>query len=276
MNTKYNGVLVIVFAVGSLVLYTVLRVSHQEFSWRRGVCGLAVAAAVAAVVYLPWFWHVHSKFGYGRLLAHHRGYMTGWASWPANLWTLFVEQRAFSDLHGWVVPMLGVSAAMALFGRPLRDPIWFAIVIGTGVAGWVLGESAGWLLGPVLLIWLARNHSPTTFLHATWLVGLLLLTPLYRPYPRLMLPLVAAGWLAFGAALAELVRVRGEMGAAKRDSVGIRLTFVGTACVAAAAFWTGHRDIQHSADGQPQSLKARLGHVGPRDASLPEPNRELP
>jgi soluble lytic murein transglycosylase len=28
--------------------------------------------------------------------------------------------------------------------------------------------------------------------------------------------------------------------------------------------------------GQPQSLKARLGHVGPRDASLPEPNRELP
>jgi soluble lytic murein transglycosylase len=28
--------------------------------------------------------------------------------------------------------------------------------------------------------------------------------------------------------------------------------------------------------GQPQSLKARLGMVGPRDASLPEPNGELP
>ena len=28
--------------------------------------------------------------------------------------------------------------------------------------------------------------------------------------------------------------------------------------------------------GQPQSLKARLGMVGPRDASRPEPNRELP
>lgn len=28
--------------------------------------------------------------------------------------------------------------------------------------------------------------------------------------------------------------------------------------------------------GQPQSLKARLGWVGPRDASLPEPNRDLP
>ena len=28
--------------------------------------------------------------------------------------------------------------------------------------------------------------------------------------------------------------------------------------------------------GQPQSLRARLGTVGPRDASLPEPNREIP
>ena len=28
--------------------------------------------------------------------------------------------------------------------------------------------------------------------------------------------------------------------------------------------------------GQPQSLKARLGSVGPRDAALPEPNREIP
>jgi soluble lytic murein transglycosylase len=28
--------------------------------------------------------------------------------------------------------------------------------------------------------------------------------------------------------------------------------------------------------GQPQSLKARMGTVGPRDASRPEPNRDLP
>jgi soluble lytic murein transglycosylase len=28
--------------------------------------------------------------------------------------------------------------------------------------------------------------------------------------------------------------------------------------------------------GQPQSLKARLGYVGPRDASLPEPNKDIP
>ena len=28
--------------------------------------------------------------------------------------------------------------------------------------------------------------------------------------------------------------------------------------------------------GQPQSLKARLGMIGPRDAALPQPNTELP
>ena len=28
--------------------------------------------------------------------------------------------------------------------------------------------------------------------------------------------------------------------------------------------------------GQPQSLKARLGTVGPRETSQPEPNRDIP
>ncbi len=28
--------------------------------------------------------------------------------------------------------------------------------------------------------------------------------------------------------------------------------------------------------GQPQSLKSRLGTVGPRDARAPEPNKDLP
>jgi soluble lytic murein transglycosylase len=28
--------------------------------------------------------------------------------------------------------------------------------------------------------------------------------------------------------------------------------------------------------GQPQSIKARLGAVGPRDAALPEPNKDIP
>ena len=28
--------------------------------------------------------------------------------------------------------------------------------------------------------------------------------------------------------------------------------------------------------GRPQSLKERLGRVGPRDAAMPEPNKDLP
>jgi dolichyl-phosphate-mannose-protein mannosyltransferase len=38
-----------------------------------------------------------------------------------------------------------------------------------------------------------------------WLCGLLLTTPLYRPYPRLLLPLLGVGWLGTGAAIARLV-----------------------------------------------------------------------
>jgi hypothetical protein len=41
---------------------------------------------------------------------------------------------------------------------------------------------------------------------AAWWIGLLVSTPLYRPYVRLMLPWLAACWIAGGALLAHLAR----------------------------------------------------------------------
>ena len=43
------------------------------------------------------------------------------------------------------------------------------------------------------------------WLHLAWLCGLLLATPLYRAYPRLLLPLLCVAWLATGAAIVRLL-----------------------------------------------------------------------
>lgn len=43
------------------------------------------------------------------------------------------------------------------------------------------------------------------WLHLAWLCGLILATPLYRPYPRLILPLLCVGWLATGLAVVRLL-----------------------------------------------------------------------
>lgn len=47
-----------------------------------------------------------------------------------------------------------------------------------------------------------------TWLHLAWLCGLLLATPMYRPYPRLVLPLMCVGSLATGAAIVRLLKGR--------------------------------------------------------------------
>jgi dolichyl-phosphate-mannose-protein mannosyltransferase len=44
-----------------------------------------------------------------------------------------------------------------------------------------------------------------TWLHLAWLGGLFLATPLYRPYPRLILPLLCVGSLATGMAIVRLL-----------------------------------------------------------------------
>jgi len=46
---------------------------------------------------------------------------------------------------------------------------------------------------------------------AVWFVGLLLATPLYKPYPRLTLPLLMSTWLGMGASLSWTLRSKASV-----------------------------------------------------------------
>ena len=76
-------------------------------------------------------------------------------------------------------------------------------MLGCGVGlGFLVGDAAGWVLGVLPIAMLARTREPAAIVHTAWLVGLFLLTPLYHPYARLMMPLVAGGWIACGGLVA--------------------------------------------------------------------------
>jgi 4-amino-4-deoxy-L-arabinose transferase-like glycosyltransferase len=256
MNTKYNGWLVVVFAAGCLAVLAASPRGRKVVVWRQAAACIALVAVMAGILYLPWFVRVHSSYGYERLLAHHRGYVTGWATWPANLTTLFLEQRAFSDFTGALAPALGMVAAIAVAGRTLVRPMVSATVAGVAVAGFVLGDAIGWFVGPILAIWLVRTSRPAMILHLVWLFGLTVLTPLYQPYPRLLLPLVAAGWLAMGFVLAKVVALWSEACATPGGWFDGRLTSVGIAAVAAAVLWMARSEDHQLGNGRPSSLKA--------------------
>lgn len=97
-----------------------------------------------------------------------------------------------------------------------------------GVVLLTAGLTSALVLDPVIVLivwpltdWLARLLSDVRNIDAerrmrwpqwlglwmclAWIIGLALVTPLYRPYPRLLLPLCVAGWMGVGSAIVRLL-----------------------------------------------------------------------
>lgn len=213
---KYNGWLAGVVVALSAVVWTAARrdarTRHNQLRlWGWG----ALAAAVAAVVYLPWFAFVESHGGYAALLAHHRSYLGGPSSWPGHLWIQWGQAFALSCGQHWIAlgslsAIAGLVACVGLIGESRRITALRIIEAG-GLAGWLAGFRAMSLGGVAALIVLARKREewpsrsvivPT----AGWCL-LAAMTPFYHPYARLMLPLQGLAWILMAGALTRLFQI---------------------------------------------------------------------
>jgi 4-amino-4-deoxy-L-arabinose transferase-like glycosyltransferase len=197
---KYNGWLagaaVMLAAAIWPIFHPALRRSRlAAATWGWGL----LAALVAAVAYGPWFAFVESHGGYGALLAHQRGYLGGFASWPGHLAVQLAQARALSGGAVWLASAgLAAGAAVLFIGfdsadrRRMSLPILMVTLVLAVLR--VTPDLAWW----VPMLWLpcffsARKIAPSSSLiliYAGWLI-LLLLTPFYHPYARLWLPLHA-------------------------------------------------------------------------------------
>jgi hypothetical protein len=221
MNTKYNGVLVLMIPGLALVLGYALGLVRTTALWRRALPRLVLIATIAALLYLPWFWHVHSAYGYTALLQHHSGYSTGIRQWPQNLVTMLASEQFLNGGRGFVGPLAGLSIGLTFHARSpgLKHVGLLACV---SVAGICLGDGVGWILASIVMLFNLRNGGATNLVLLCWLGSLILLTPLYRPYARLMLPLLAAGWVAYGAAIDLLLRrLEGGRAGGVREPLGV-------------------------------------------------------
>ncbi len=214
-NTKYNGFLVFVIATAALALFHSSRRKKPRRANARLLASWLLAGLTAALLYLPWFWHVHATLGYAALLQHQRGYTTGLFEWPHNFVTIVANQVCLTGWLGRVGPVLAALAAWAIGPGCFRER-GLAVVGATALAASLAGDSAGWLIGILAVVPIARRYAFPGILQATWIVALVLLTPAYRPYPRLALPLIAAGWVAGGAIIAAAL---GNATASRRDRV---------------------------------------------------------
>lgn len=216
-NTKYNGWLVLAIPLFAALLwlgYQRIRSDRETAEGRqRFLAGgmllgcLLLASLGAAASYVHWYLHVERHFpgGYQAVIDNHRRYFSGPTAWPAHAWSLVASLAALRH-WGWIFTLalvvLGLSWRLLSMQRELTNPpvrglpslaLWIGLVLGLGSVILIQGADAAiLLLGAVGIVAALRSGSWPRLLAAVWGGTFLVLTPLYHPYPRLLLPALPA------------------------------------------------------------------------------------
>ena len=206
---KYSG-----WTLGAVVPLAAIAIAvtdpeRRDASYQKRVWGFGVlAAAIATVVYGPWYAFVENHGGYRGLLAHHSGYVGTLGSWTGH-WRIQLEQLgSLSGGWGWNLAGWLPAIAGAILVRS-DSRAWARSWTGLGLLGMLTAGAVAptfpWWLG---LGWLAvpgRSSAPGRWLLGVAWIGLSILTPFSHPYARLWLPIQSLGWIAGAGAIAWLI-----------------------------------------------------------------------
>lgn len=202
-NTKYHGWLAGVIAGIALLPY-LLRNDWKRF--RAGFSRILTAAAIATAMYAPWFLHIEAQEGgYAYMAEYQSGFLE-----PSNaLQNIISHVRAQHYLDGWsgmLAPVLGIIAVATLYRRLNTKAITLGLALLLG--GIALGESI--TVAVLALVGIATllrdNPSYGQLVLIAFFLVFSLLTPLYHPYMRLLLPFMCSAYILAGIGLASLVQ----------------------------------------------------------------------
>lgn len=238
--TKYNGWLplaVLGAGVGGWIVCT----GPRQFP---PVLGRWLVICLGAVLlWLPCLWELQEHGGYAAVAANHAGYVVGWSGWWDSMLRHLEIQRHYTGAATCLGLFLAVLVIGRGFtwnirdGRPGTQPLfssspfplfpssltWLTALL-LAVLAWFAG------LVPVLVVlaccgaWgmtagsgpfnreTGSSDSTVTpdarlggWILVAWLIGLAVATPLYRPYPRLLLPCLMGAMIAAGIGLSLLM-----------------------------------------------------------------------
>jgi hypothetical protein len=200
---KYSGWLPLaILLVGGMVFQCLVR--PEDRRWKPWAFATGVAILTAAVLWIPVYRDCLAVGGYGAVATNHRGYILGWSHWwidfvrQAESFGVYFRVTGFALVWAMIPPYLRAfrsSTAKCLIMALAFSPIGYVLFLPSGFWFHVLAlavvaiafEVRDWQQGR-----LSNAEIAAGALVTTWFCGLLVTTPLYHPYPRLLLP----WWLA--------------------------------------------------------------------------------
>jgi dolichyl-phosphate-mannose-protein mannosyltransferase len=211
-NTKYHGWLVLP-VVGTALAFSWWRSRQPHLFEKEPLKIWLIMGGTAALAYLPWALFVEAQPGGYAALAQHQKILLD-PHWFANLWRQVESQVYLDGALNRCAPFIGLLGAL-LVDRQLAGHSWkrfSALVVILGVLVLTLGVFVTTaLLALLALADLIRIDNPfPRIVVLVWFTAFLLLTPVYAPYPRLLLPLMLAAYLGGGQWLIRFIRRYGN------------------------------------------------------------------
>ena len=210
-NTKYHGWLPV--AIVLPVLLYLFAASNESRDWRRLAACWLVISLIALLCYLPWIAYIQSQEGgYATLARYQRKFLS--LHWLSNL-----RQQAAQQLYldGWLSRLSPLAAlALAWAANRTRWEAKLAILslaaalLSGGIAWSGAGVALGLTLTAVPALFRERTIANWSLLSA--LAGLFVLSPMYKPYARLLIPFSLCVAIAAGLGIKQILAAARERG----------------------------------------------------------------
>jgi dolichyl-phosphate-mannose-protein mannosyltransferase len=206
-NVKYHGWLVL--AIALLPIGARAAVARESWQQTRKQLSLwCVVAGVALLCFAPWLVYTELHLGgYQAVEEFHRRFAD--FRWMANLNRQAQMQVYFEGWLSRAAPSLAFLAAACCGKRDqtLKPPWLFAGSLLLLVSGFSLSAAGTWFLLslPGAVVAVRRSKEFMGPLLVSTFVVFFALTPLYRPYARLLLPGMLAAQLLAGLGAARLL-----------------------------------------------------------------------
>ena len=199
-NTKYHGWLSVVIVTSGLVPFAIGR-RWAAADYGKAIRQLAIITVVAMACYAPWAMYLIDAFGsYSEATKYQMTFLS--REWPSN----FVRQAGQQLYFDGVLTRVSLPAAIVAmaFLPPAWSPsmAWFGMLAATSIVSVLAGGTPlVWLITAAAIPQLMRTRQLTAWIVLAWGAILIVLTPVYEPFARLVVPFVLACTLASGYAL---------------------------------------------------------------------------
>lgn len=214
--TKYNGWLPLAIGLAGAALWQLLTPSSERRVFAVLRCWLIIGA-VSAAIWTPVLWGLQSHQGYAVVAANHRQYVVGLPGWGNSALLQAEHVGKYDNWLGLVTEFTRMSDRDAAeFDRDwsvegvvrANYPNDQERLKRAGTKYFVTATRIASFAMPILLLIVSTLAIRIAFrvpklvpnqiavcLLTVWLAGMTVATPMYYPYPRLVMPWLFATWI---------------------------------------------------------------------------------